>query len=82
MQLKRKEDINSNFIFRLGELRVVFAFLKVIGKYIENSGLDQVFIESCIYGPTTFTRKAYEKINRSIYVFISGFIQFVHQSPF
>ena len=53
MQLKSKEDINSNFIFRLDELHVVLAFLKVIGKYIENSGLDQVFIESGIYGPAT-----------------------------
>ena len=54
LQLKDKKEINSNFIFRLGELHVVFAFLKTMGKYIENSGLDQVFIESGIYGPTTF----------------------------
>ena len=25
--------------------------LKVIGKYIENSGLDHIFVESDIYGP-------------------------------
>ena len=56
LQLKDKKDINSNFIFRLGELRVVFAFLKTMGKYIENSGLDQVFIESGIYGPTTLNQ--------------------------
>lgn len=53
LQLKGKEEINNNFIFRLGELHVVFAFLKVIGKFIENSGLDQILVESGIYGPTT-----------------------------
>ena len=53
MQLKSRKEVNSNFIFRLGELHTVFAFLKVIGKYISNSGLDQLFIETNIYGPTT-----------------------------
>ena len=56
MRLKSKDDINSDFIFRSGELHAVFAFLKVIGKYIENSGLDLVFIESGIYGPTTLNQ--------------------------
>ena len=37
MQLKAKQDINENFVFRLGELQIVFAFLKTIGKYIECS---------------------------------------------
>ena len=53
MQLREKQNINENFIFRLGELHVVFAMLKVIGKYIEGSGLDRLFIEAGIYGPTT-----------------------------
>ena len=85
MQLKSKEGINSNFVFRLGELHVVFAFLKVVGKYIENSGLDQVFIESGVYGPPTLNQILQGKhMKRSIeaYMFISGFIQIVHQSPF
>ena len=53
LQLKEKVDINRNCIVRLGKQHLVFAFLKVIGKYIENSGLDQIFIESNIYGPNT-----------------------------
>ena len=53
MQLKAKQDINENFVFRLGELHIVFAFLKTIGKYIECSGLDQIFVEANIYGSTT-----------------------------
>ena len=28
------EEIKKNFIFRLGELHIAFAFLKVIGNYI------------------------------------------------
>ena len=37
----------------MGELHVVFAMLKVLGKYINNSGLDQAFEEPEIYGPAT-----------------------------
>ena len=48
-----RNEINENYIFPLGELHVIFAYLKVIGKYIENSGLDQLFVEANIYGPTT-----------------------------
>ena len=44
MQVRENEDIKKNFIFRLGELHIVFAFLKVIGKYIQGSGIDQVQI--------------------------------------
>ena len=53
LQLKDNEDIANNFIFRLGELHAVFAMLKVIGKYIESSGLDQLFVEADVYGPVT-----------------------------
>ena len=53
LQLKANEDIANSFIFRLGELHTVFAILKVIGKYIDNSGLDQLFVEADVYGPVT-----------------------------
>ena len=53
MQLREKNDILENFIFRLGELHIVFAMLKVLGKYIVDSGIDRLFIEAGIYGPTT-----------------------------
>ena len=46
--------IKDNFIFRLGELHIVFAMLKVLEKYKIDSGLDDIFIETGIYGPTTF----------------------------
>lgn len=41
------------FVLRLGELHAAFAMLKVIGKYIESSGLDSPFFESRTYGEAT-----------------------------
>lgn len=32
MQMRERNDIKDNFIFRLGELHVVFAMLKVVRK--------------------------------------------------
>ena len=53
MQLRERGDIADNFIFRLGELHIVFAMLKVTGKYIMCSGIDSLFVEAGIYGPST-----------------------------
>ena len=47
IQLRERNEIKNNFIFRLGEL------LKVVGKYIEDSGLDRVFQQAGIYSKTT-----------------------------
>ena len=46
-------DIRNNHILRLGELHIAFAMIKALGRYIENSGLDRLFIETGIYGETT-----------------------------
>ena len=46
-------EISEQFIFRMGELHIVFAALKTLGKIIDGSGLDQSFIEARIYGPNT-----------------------------
>ena len=35
---------------------MVFAMLKVAGKYIENNGIDRLFIEAGMYGETTMGR--------------------------
>ena len=43
IQLQQREDI---FVFRLGELHVVFCFIKTLGKMISGSGIDQAFIEA------------------------------------
>ena len=39
-------DIKSNFVFRMGELHVVFCVLKVIGKVMDGRRLDQAFEEA------------------------------------
>ena len=49
IQLQEKNEIIEGFIFRMGELHVVFTVLKVLGKIINNSGLDLSFEEAGIY---------------------------------
>ena len=53
MQLRSRPEIREGFVFRLGELHTVFAMLRVIGKYIEESGLDRIFVDSGMYGENT-----------------------------
>ena len=38
-------EIRSNYVFRPGELHVIFWALAAIGKYIEASGTDQAWVE-------------------------------------
>ena len=51
IQLSSRKDIADNFVFRMGELHIVFAMLRAIGSYIENSGLDKLFSHCGIFGP-------------------------------
>ena len=51
LQLQSRNDVANNFVFRPGELHIVFAFQHAIGKYIDSSGLDQALIDCDIYGP-------------------------------
>ena len=51
-KLQDNKSIRSQFLFSLGELHILFAMLKVIGKNINFSDLDEVFIKADIYGPT------------------------------
>ena len=44
--LQERNDIKDSFVFRKGELHVVFCVLKVIGKLIDGNGLNQVFSEA------------------------------------
>ena len=56
IQLQSQNEINRNSVFHLGELHIVFAFLHAIGKYIQDSGIDQTFIEAGLYGPPTLNQ--------------------------
>ena len=46
IRLQQKPDIRDNFVFRIGELYLVFCALKVLVKLIYGSGLDQEFFEA------------------------------------
>ena len=40
----------GNLILRMGELHIMFALLKSLGKFIEGSGIDDIWIENGLYG--------------------------------
>ena len=44
MQLRSRHEIHEEVLFCLGELHTVFTMLKVIGKYIKESGLDKILL--------------------------------------
>ena len=46
VMLQQRPDIQSGFVFRMGELHVMFCALKVMGKLIDGSGLDEAFDEA------------------------------------
>ena len=51
-----REDIKKQFLFRPGELHIVFWALAALGKYVEGSGIDQAWVEAGQYSPTTVTQ--------------------------
>ena len=53
IQLQSRDEINRNFVFRPGELHVVFALLHAVEKYIQDSGIDQTFTKAGLYGSAT-----------------------------
>ena len=57
IQLQSRDEINrSLYVFRHGELHVVIALLYAIGKYIQNSGIGQTFIEAGLSGRATLNQ--------------------------
>ena len=51
-----REDIKKQFLFRPGELHIVFWALAALGKYVEGSGIDHAWVEAGQYSPTTVTQ--------------------------
>ena len=39
----------DNVIFMMGDLHVTFNFLKAIGQHMENSGLDDIWVEPSVF---------------------------------
>ena len=46
-------DLMKNFVLRLGELHIVFAQCRAIGRYLENTGIDDAWLKSQLIGPCT-----------------------------
>ena len=46
-------EMKEKYIFRLGELHTVFAHLRAIGRYCQNTGIDDAWISSDLIGPCT-----------------------------
>ena len=44
--LQVRSDVRDNYVFRMGELHVVFCVLKVLGKMTDGRGLDRAFEEA------------------------------------
>ncbi len=51
-----REDIRKQFLFRPGELHVVFWALAALEKYVEGSGIDQASVKAGLYSPTTVSQ--------------------------
>ncbi len=51
--LDSRPDLQVQFVPRMGELHVVMASLRALGTSIENSGIDDAWIEADVYGSAT-----------------------------
>ena len=69
--MQNNESIRSQFVFKLPELHILLAMLKVIGKNINFSGLDEAFIEAEIYRPTTLQQIIGGKYKKSFEAFLT-----------
>ena len=46
-------NLKEKFILRLGELHISMAHFRGIGNYMSSSGIENIWIESGVYGPAT-----------------------------
>ena len=49
--------IEKDFLFRPGELHIIFWALATVGDYIEGSGIDQAWVEAGLYSATTVSNQ-------------------------
>ena len=75
IQLNSNLEISEQFIFRMGELYIVFAALKTLGENIHGSGLEQSFIEERFYDPNAVEQiKSGKHMKRSFEVFLTLYV--------
>ena len=72
-----RPDLKGKVIPRLGELHTVMAALRAIGSSVENSGIDDAWIEADLYGPAT-TRQILKCTHnkRSLHAHIYSYLAF------
>ena len=66
----------------MGELHVVFTVLKVLGKIINNSGLDLSFEEAGIYGPATLCqikegKQLYHSLEAHFFLYLTLYQKYI-----
>lgn len=53
VKLREAAKCHDKLILRMGDLHTIFAALKSLGRFIEGSGLEQIWIEKGLRGPAT-----------------------------
>jgi hypothetical protein len=81
-----REDIRKQFLFRPGELHVLFWALAALGKYIKGSGIDQAWVEAGLYSPTTVTqilngKHMYRALEAHMVTLLALFNLYFHNFP-
>ena len=51
VKIRENTGHRNSLVLRMGELHIMFALLRSLGRYIEGSGLDDIWIEKGLYGP-------------------------------
>ena len=74
--LDSKPDLQGQFVPRMGELHVVMVALRALGTSIENSGIDDAWIEAGVYGSATMRQilkcKHYKRsLHAHIYTYVA-----------
>ena len=80
IHLQEKNKTMEGFIFRMAELHVVFTVLKVLGKNINNSGLDLSFEEAGILCQIKEEKPLYPSLEGSAFCSISHIISEIHEN--
>ena len=54
--VRSQPDLHDRYVLRLGELHIVFAYVRAIGSFIESSGLPRLWEKSHWFGPLICTQ--------------------------
>ncbi len=71
-------ELRNKYILRLRELHACMAMIRAIGSMVENSGIDDVWIEFSLYGPSVVSQllgytQYYQPMNAHQYTYLALF---------